>query len=297
MKKNILALALCAGLLTGCGAAQATSVQTENEIQAVQVQLLPDIQYRVDLETYENTSYDEEDGSVLATYRAQVPVMTVLLSDGTPLTEADTEGGRRALEIAEVFNSRFSAWKVDDDFNALTEDARDAKKRLEADGYTMVGNYSKDLSCTVFQTDHIISVAGLCYSFTGGAHPNNWQMAWNFNLKDGTFLTSDSLSTENPSFRDAVTQELLRQARESARENGMTAEELYMPGYESLLADWSSYTVYFDNTGMNVIYSPYELAPYAAGAQEFHVSYEWMEPRLSQRGCELLELDCTDQNP
>ena len=296
MKRNILALALSALLLTGCGTAAADSapVQTGNQIPAAQVMPLPDLQYRVELKTFEHTSYDEADGAVLATYRAQVPVMTVLLSDGTQLTEAETAGGQRALEIAETFNSQFDPWTEEEDFNALTEDARAAKKTLEADGYTMVGNYAKDLSCTVYQTEHLISVSGLCYSYTGGAHPNSWQMAWNFDLKNGTFFAGEALATDNAAFRDAVTQELLVQARENARDNGMTAEELYMPGYEELLADWGSYTVYFDDSGMTVAYSPYELAPYAAGTQEFRLGYEWMAPRLSKRGCEILELECSE---
>ena len=42
---------------------------------------------------------------------------------------------------------------------------------------------------------------------------------------------------------------------------------------------------------MVVIFSSYELAPYAAGPQIFRVSYEWLEPYLSAHGRALLGLE------
>ena len=41
---------------------------------------------------------------------------------------------------------------------------------------------------------------------------------------------------------------------------------------------------------MNVVFSAYELAPYAAGPQEFHVPYELLEPYLNDTGRLLLSL-------
>ena len=47
----------------------------------------------------------------------------------------------------------------------------------------------------------------------------------------------------------------------------------------------------FDEEGMEVIFSPYELAPYAAGPQSFRLSYDWLEPHLSAHGRVLLGLE------
>ena len=41
---------------------------------------------------------------------------------------------------------------------------------------------------------------------------------------------------------------------------------------------------------MTVAFSPYELAAYAAGAQEFTLTYEELAPHLNQRGQQVLGL-------
>ena len=45
---------------------------------------------------------------------------------------------------------------------------------------------------------------------------------------------------------------------------------------------------------MTVVFSPYELAPYAAGPQEFFLSYDWLKPHLGPHGLELLGLGTTE---
>ena len=57
------------------------------------------------------------------------------------------------------------------------------------------------------------------------------------------------------------------------------------------MAEWSSYAVSFDETGMTVGFSPYELAAYAAGPQVFHLAYETLLPHLGQHGRALLGLE------
>ena len=87
-----------------------------------------------------------------------------------------------------------------------------------------------------------------------------------------------------------MTEELTRQARCRASEEDMVPEEMFWEDYESIIADWSSYAVSFDEEGMTVAFSPYELAAYAAGAQEFTLSYEGLAPHLNQRGQQVLGL-------
>ena len=70
----------------------------------------------------------------------------------------------------------------------------------------------------------------------------------------------------------------------------MTPGEMFWEDYEDIIADWSSYAVSFDEEGMTVAFSPYELAAYAAGAQEFVLTYEELAPHLNQRGRQMLGL-------
>ena len=84
---------------------------------------------------------------------------------------------------------------------------------------------------------------------------------------------------------------LLRQAGERAKENGQPAEDFYWEDYASTLENWSSYAVSFDQEGMTVGFSPYELACYAAGPQVFRLTYDQLRPHLGPHGRTLLGLE------
>lgn len=292
MKRKLLALLLTVGMLAGCEAVPGVTDMDAATLEPAMVEqmITPDIYYQVELETYEDAAM-AEDGTVLATYRAQVPVMRAYLEDGSQLEEAQTEAGTRALETVEAFNQQFASWLTEDHLDNLAEDAQQAYDMLKEEGLTMVGNYTEELSCSVYQTPSLVSVSGLFYTFTGGAHPNTAQLGWNFDLENGQFFTGGDLTGGNAPFRDEVTEELIRQADLVAQENGMKPEELFWPEYQSSLADWNSYTVYFDESGMTVAFAPYELAPYSAGSQEFKISYEWLKERLPKHGRDILGID------
>ncbi len=292
MKYKFAAVLLSAILLTGCETAQVSNMMHIQGASDAMMQAAPasQIHYQVELKLYEDSAY-AEDGQLLASYRAQVPVMTACLLDGTPLEDPQTDAGKRAVAAAETFNQRFSPWVSKDGFWEMTEAAQAELDFCRENGLLPMENYTLDLSCTVYQTDHLVSIAGLCYSYTGGAHPNTWELGWNFDLTTGTFLNGEMDFADRADFRAAVTEELLRQAEVTAWDNSLVPEDMYWPEYQTILEDWDSYTVYFDSTGMTVAFSPYELAPYACGTQKFHLSYDWIQPRLDAWGCQLLELD------
>ena len=86
-------------------------------------------------------------------------------------------------------------------------------------------------------------------------------------------------------------EELIRQADERAVEYGVEPQSFYWEDYRDILANWSSYAVFFDKRGMVIAFSPYELASYAAGTQSFRFSYDWLLPHLSEHGRQVLELE------
>ena len=153
-----------------------------------------------------------------------------------------------------------------------------------------VSEFFTELDCQVYQTERMVSVAGTYYSYTGGAHPNTVLMAWNFDLESGEFFTPELLAEESGTFSLMVQEEIVRKIHAAAKDEGMAAEEMFWNNYEEIVAGWSSYAVSFDETGMTVGFSPYELAAYAAGPQIFQLSYEWISPYLSVHGREILGL-------
>ena len=62
----------------------------------------------------------------------------------------------------------------------------------------------------------------------------------------------------------------------------------YWEDYQDIAANWSSYAVSFNEEGMTVAFSPYEIACYAMGPQEFRLSYEQLAPHLNSHGRDLL---------
>lgn len=293
MKKlSVLLLAL---LLAGCGAASGPAegaVPPEQlppppgaELQEPE-EALP-ISFAVELDTVAG-KVAAMDGTPLVEYSFRVPEMTVRQGDSTVL-EGGTPEEEAAVAVAAAFNGHFAEWRAPDTIMSLVEPAETDLKFYQEEGMDWHGGYTYDLACTVYQTAGLVSVSGTYYAYTGGAHPNTYLLGWNFDLKNGSFMGTEAL-VGREDLRDAVTEELLRQARERAEEEGTAPEEFFWPEYETILADWPSYAVTFDAEGMTVAFSPYELAAYAAGAQKFHVSYDLMRPCLDQEGLDLLGL-------
>ena len=155
--------------------------------------------------------------------------------------------------------------------------------------------YELELDCSLYQTEELISVQAEYYSYTGGAHPNTVLLAWNFDLTTGQFLTPEQLAADGQAFSEAVRAELLRQSQETAADNDMAPEEYFWSNYEEILAGWSSYAVSFDETGMTVGFSPFELAAYAAGPQIYHLPYETFAGYLSIHGLAMLGLAAAEK--
>ncbi len=278
---TMIALLLVLSALVGCAGETLTNVK--NALPDLPAEV---IAFSVEMETYEETVRDE-DGAALAECSYELPVLTARLADGSVLETVATAGQERALAAAETFNGRFAQWKTNP--RTLAESAREDRAFRNESGLEPVA-YTDNLSCTVYQTETLVSVSGNYSTYTGGAHPNSILMSWNFDLDAGKFFEPEILD-EGGDFREYVHLALVKQARETAAAAGMTPKDFYWEDYEDTLAEWSSYAVSFDETGMTVGFSPYELAAYAAGPQVFHLAYETLLPHLGQHGRALLGLE------
>lgn len=296
MKKAFLLLVsvTAAALLGGCGAAPAPPPQADAP-PALSETLPPPppeeevILYTVSTTTEENT-IQTDDGVVLLSSRFQLPVLTVLGEDGSPITEAETPAQEQALLNADTFNRKFTDWSSSASIQDVSDMAKEDYAWYREGGYDWHSGYVLELNCTAYQTERMVSVFGLYYSFTGGAHPNSVYLAWNFDLENGAFFDPEFLGS-GPELQEAVAKELIRQCGEHASDAGMAPEDLFWQDYETIVSNWSSYAVSFDGEGMTVCFSPYELAAYAAGPQIFEVSYDFLEPYLSEQGRAILGLD------
>lgn len=300
--KRMIALLLLLCMLTACAAPVPETEEPTAASQEIAVpeQKQPDsgtmtgaatftqaasgpLTYTVVLKTLEDSAA-AADGTTLAVRSYELPEMTVTLPDGTVLTEAASPAETAALERAEAFNSRFRDWAGADGFDEVTAWAEEELAfRTESGGNWTP--YTLELDCSVYQTEQMVCIQAEYYSYTGGAHPNTVLLAWNFDLMTGQFFAPEILAADGQIFLDAVRDEIIRQidmTPEAAVEAG------YWEDYQDIAANWSNYAVSFNEEGMTVAFSPYEIACYAMGPQEFRLSYEQLAPHLNSHGRDLL---------
>ncbi|MDD3347933.1 DUF3298 and DUF4163 domain-containing protein [Oscillibacter sp.] len=294
MKKiNALLPVLAVILLTACSAewaADTSSIKNDPPPMAAMQAAPPareEICYRVETEEISDT-VRASDGTELLTYAFHLPKLTALRENGAVIEQARTEQERQALTVAETFNAHFEKWAAAEDLDSVIAAASEDMDWRRETATEWSGGYWLELMTACYQTDNLVSVVGTYSSDTGGAHPNTWCLGWNFDLSSGTFFGPEGLAADGAGFQQAVLEELIRQAEEVAVENNTTPEALFWEDYEEILANWGSYAVSFDENGMTVSFSPYELACYAAGTQTFSVSYDWLVPQLSEHGRQVL---------
>lgn len=290
MKKWSILLLICC-LLAGCTAAPAAWEPAESTPPpAAEPAPEEPCVCTVEMMDWEDSAVDG-DGTSLATCRVHMPVLTARRANGTAIETAGTEAEARALAAAETFNAQFAAWTLDEEFQELADLAREERAWRQESGIDWGPAFFTEMTSETYQTDRLVSVAGDYYSYTGGAHPNTVLMAWNFDLETGAFFVPEQLAGDGEAFSKAVSEEIVRQIGETAAEYDLTAAEMFWENYEEIAAGWSSYAVSFDETGMTVGFSPYELAAYAAGPQVFHLSYDLLAPHLGDYGRAVLGLE------
>lgn len=294
MKKPLLLiLVLALVLLSGCGASgselgSADLSQDLWSISDVNAPAEEKLAFVLETETRKNSA-QAEDGTLLVKYRYQVPVLRVCTADGTELETAASPAQEKAMAVAKAFNTNFTDWGDSGEFQKDIQFAQeDYAVRPEA--FQSGAYYESELTYTAYQTEHLISIRADYYAYTGGAHGNTSLLAWNFDLDSGQFVSAADLSDDPTAFSGAVTDALLTQMEQKAADAGMATNEYFLADGTETVAQWTSYAVSFDENGMTVGFSPYELACYAAGPQEFSLDYKSLAPNLSDYGKQLLGL-------
>lgn len=281
---GLMFLALLLLPLTACAL---RAVQPEPAPEPAPLGLPDNITCEIEIVTESDISR-ADDGSILAAYTYRLPVMSLYRRNGEPVTEENAADSRESEAVAmmRTFNRAFTEWKAEADFPALETLAQydyDVKKQDKA---SWDNHYEQGLDSEAYRTNHFVSVAGRFHYYAGGAHPNTVMLGWNYDMDKGEFFYAGQLfqSTE------AVTNELMRMSRERAAEWNMSPEEFYWEDYADIINAWSekSAVVTFDEYYMNVSYSPYDIAAYAAGEQIFSIPRTWLKPYLNQYGLRLL---------
>ncbi len=158
----------------------------------------------------------------------------------------------------------------------LSTQASDAYAQLLTDhsNWDFYG-YSYYTLDTVTRLDSsVFSMTTYYSSYTGGAHPNNTQAAFNFDVEDGMRLSlGEVLLPEGQLMLQSM---ILDRLQAKASDFGLfdeyesLIEERFQPSALATQIDnW-----YFSNTGLVIFFNPYDILPYAAGVVKIEFSYE-----------------------
>ena len=152
-------------LLTACSSAAAVkNVQNSPLPPTAMLESTAEeaICYTAELETWEDASF-AEDGTPLVSYSYTLPTLRAAREDGTVIEHAETPAEEQALAMAAAFNDRFSTWVTAEDFEGLTQEAQADLDWRRAEQMEWTSGYVLELDCSVYQTEHLISVFGVYY--------------------------------------------------------------------------------------------------------------------------------------
>lgn len=121
------------------------------------------------------------------------------------------------------------------------------------------------------------------YTFTGGAHGNYSDLAYNFDTESGERIKLDTLSANPDALIAFLSEYLLKLYNED--EDGYYSSRVYEDitlGGENdpIAALVRDGAWYFDHDGMVFFSQPYELGPYASGIIDFTVPYGELDGQI-----------------
>ncbi|MBD5150246.1 MAG: DUF3298 and DUF4163 domain-containing protein [Oscillibacter sp.] len=273
-RKLAVFIAACTLLLAACaGLAASDPVPPANRAGVQETHVEP--QYGEKTIAAEEWFYTEN-GEELAHYQYTLPA--IFLSNVDVLSAEEAE---KAGQAVDTYNTMMES---------LLEDYRERGTAIYAAALEIyqTGTLTEPYYDTVYsggwEAGDILSNCMVAYTYTGGAHPNSYHRSYLFDLESGQFIDLTQLADDPEMFRTGVEELLLEKAeKDGQREN-------FWEDYAGVIARWNEAGLEFDELGLSVIFSPYELGPYSCGEITLRLSWEELEPLLGPGGMERLGL-------
>lgn len=254
----ILAIIICFGI-SGCQSNQNTKAkQTDSKQLAEEAEDAEDSSNYFDVNiTFEDQSREEKDenGALLLTITGNLPIVTV-------------EGNDVATEKINAYYKE-SQKNLEDQIQEYIQYANDDYVNADADRQKYWNGYALGESYQTARVDSsIISIIEDSYEYAGGAHPNSYRTAQNFDTITGELLKLEDIFTDTTKAKEFVNEYLLKLMKDRVEEYG------YFEDYENSVGDiLTDDTWYLSDEGLVVICNEYIVSPHAAGIQEFVIPY------------------------
>ena len=280
-KKIVVSLVICLCLLAACASLDSGG----NILSPSEPDAPPESEYEKPVYQFEKSYLadrqyyaNDDSGMELAHYTYQLDAIS--LSNPEQVSPEDAEAAQRNIE---AFNNKMSA--LLDDLTEYGQAIGDDATTLyiqESAIFTSGGFYDETASACC-QAGYVVSVRLDTRSYAGGAHPNYYTSSYLFDLRTGQFIDATQLAEDPEAFRSGVA-ELLIERADAIEDN----RDGYWPDYTDTISRWNEGAVLFDEEGMLVVYSPYDIGPYAMGMVELHLSYDELAEVIGPAGAEHL---------
>ena len=279
MKKYIITLLMMFALML-CGCSEqgnginAPAAQDEQPSPEVTAPAEPI--YGYEEKTCERAFTDESTGEIYAGYKYSVPMLGVVNAD-----ELSEETLALAQRNVEVFNAQMQ--KILDDAVAYGEELA-FETGSAPFGLALADEKTLSVSCM----GQIMTVVADGYFYGGGAHPYTYTDSYTFDLTVGQFIDPTQIGDDPEYFRVTAAALLVTKA-ESLGEDYTSG---YWSDYAEIISRWNEAAVLFSESGMTVIFSAYELGPYAMGPVELVLTYEELAEAIGEGGLVHLGVVC-----
>ncbi len=162
--------------------------------------------------------------------------------------------------------------------NAYLEAATDNYAfAVETGDDTLPLEYASERTARVERIDsRILSMVYNTYSYTGGAHGNYAELAYNFDTESGERITLDTLSADRDALITFLSDYLTKLYTDDmdGYYSSLVYEDLTVDADNNPIANLvRDGSWHFNSEGLVFFSSPYELGSYAAGIVEFKVPY------------------------
>lgn len=198
----------------------------------------------------------DENGDLILTVTGNLPVVNI-------------EGNPEATNNINVFYEK--AKKNEEEMiNQYIQYASDNYKIIDGEQLKYWHGYELGTTYTTARVDSsVISIISELFEYAGGAHPNIYRTAQNFDTQTGELLTLNDILTDVSKATEYINNYLLKLMKEQEDTIG------YFEDYESYVGDiLTNSTWYLSNEGFVVICNEYIVSPHAAGIQEYVIPYE-----------------------
>ncbi len=207
---------------------------------------------------------------------------TLLVEASADVVSLTGDGFEKAAQTVDTLFGETSY-----DLSSLAETAKEDYEYSKANGGTYFAPYSNMSTCEIARLDQrVLSLKCMTYDYMGGAHGMWGYWGASIDLTTGAELELIDLAVDSYALIEDCTEYVQKDLAERAEREGL------FEGYENYVTEnLSNCNWYMDASGIVFIFTPYEIAPYAAGCIEVCVPYTQLAEHMKPEYCGILG-DC-----